>query len=84
MLLDRFVFRSETCPKFWGETLISLRFFACAGVMMTVSSANCNVVVWKFGNEIRFLDVRCIRVCKVSVAIMKSNGDKGSPCRKPR
>jgi hypothetical protein len=72
-------FNLEVSPKVLRISWIISMFCACAGVKITVSSANCSTVVWKLGNAISRLLALCIIACRVSVAKINSRGRVDCP-----
>jgi hypothetical protein len=52
-LFDRLIFNPDTNPKVWNVSIISLILWAWAGVMTTVSSANCSRMVEAVGRLMR-------------------------------
>jgi hypothetical protein len=82
-LLYKLMLSPDNSPKMLSNVMISLRLRAWAGVMMTVSSANCRCDVVADGKWIRSFCSLWTIACRESVVRMKKSGDKGSPWRRP-
>jgi hypothetical protein len=76
-LFARLTFKLDMSKIFSVKSMI-FRFLECVGVMITMSLANCIIVVWRLGMDVMRVLVRDMSICYMSVVIMKSNEGRES------
>jgi hypothetical protein len=79
-----FIWRPERLAKLLRTSIMVERFWGCAGVKMIASSANCRSSVLHSAIWMRFGCTLSIRVWRDCITSMKSSGESGSPCFRPR